>query len=188
MSVRWDVPTDIERSDDERRGTAHRLQYQPNLEKRHAQLKGTQLVAPMFLHDPARIEGLLCCHFIAMLLQALIERTIRTAMADRAFTELSLFPRTAAAPHPPPPASWRTSTACPATTSVTPRATSYILPTRTHRATTRSPRPTRHPRPRLHHRLMTASNWRAEASREVEGLGADGERPRKSLTPRSAQE
>ncbi|MFY2860141.1 hypothetical protein ACOJVU_10185 [Mycobacterium sp. THU-M104] len=43
--------------------------YQPNLEKRHAQLKGTQLVAPMFLHDTARIEGLLCCHFIAMLVQ-----------------------------------------------------------------------------------------------------------------------
>jgi hypothetical protein len=65
--------------------------YQPNLEKRNAQLKGTQLVAPMFLRDPARIEGLLCCHFIAMLIQALIERTIRTAMADRGLTELSLY-------------------------------------------------------------------------------------------------
>ena len=66
--------------------------YQPNLEKRHAQLKGTQLIAPMFLRDPARIEGLLCCHFIAMLIQALIERHIRTAMADRGLTELSLYP------------------------------------------------------------------------------------------------
>ena len=66
--------------------------YQPNLEKRHAQLKGTQLVAPMFLHDPARIEGLLCCHFIAMLTQALIERTIRVAMAERGIGELSLYP------------------------------------------------------------------------------------------------
>ena len=66
--------------------------YQPNLEKRHAQLKGTQLVAPMFLHDPARIEGLLCCHFIAMLTQALIERTIRLAMAERQISELSIYP------------------------------------------------------------------------------------------------
>ena len=66
--------------------------YQPNLEKRHAQLKGTQLVAPMFLREPARIEGLLCCHFIAMLIQALIERAIRTAMADRGLPELSLYP------------------------------------------------------------------------------------------------
>jgi transposase len=66
--------------------------YQPNLEKRHAQLKGTQLVAPVFLRDPARIEGLLCCHFIAMLIQALIEREIRTAMAARGLAELSLYP------------------------------------------------------------------------------------------------
>lgn len=66
--------------------------WQPNLEKRHAQLKGTQLVAPVFLRDPARIEGLLCCHFIAMLIQALIEREIRTAMATRGLPQLSLYP------------------------------------------------------------------------------------------------
>ncbi|MFU8841919.1 MAG: IS1634 family transposase [Nitriliruptoraceae bacterium] len=66
--------------------------WQPNLEKRHAQLKGTQLVAPMFLRDPARIEGLLCCHFIAMLIQALIERQIRLAMTKASLAELSLYP------------------------------------------------------------------------------------------------
>jgi transposase len=66
--------------------------WQPNLEKRHAQLKGTQLVAPMWLRDPARIEGLLTCHFIAMLISSLIERTIRRAMADQGLTELSLYP------------------------------------------------------------------------------------------------
>lgn len=66
--------------------------YQPNLEKRHAHLKGTQHVAPMFLRDPARIEALLACHFIAMLIQALIERQIRTAMAQAGLTELSLYP------------------------------------------------------------------------------------------------
>lgn len=66
--------------------------WQPNLEKRHAQLKGTQLVAPVFLHEPARIEGLLCCHFIAMLVQALIERQVRRAMADRGLAQLSVYP------------------------------------------------------------------------------------------------
>jgi transposase len=66
--------------------------WQPNLEKRHAQFKGTQLVAPVFLRDPARIEGLLCCHFIAMLIQALIERDIRAAMTSRGLAELSLYP------------------------------------------------------------------------------------------------
>jgi transposase len=66
--------------------------WQPNLEKRHAQLKGTQLVAPMWLRDPARIEGLLTCHFIAMLISSLIERTIRHAMVDAGLSELSLYP------------------------------------------------------------------------------------------------
>src|SRR5262245_24098598 len=37
--------------------------YQPHLERRHHQLKGIQLVAPMFLKSPARIEALLACHF-----------------------------------------------------------------------------------------------------------------------------
>jgi len=66
--------------------------YQPNLEKRHAQLKGTQLVAPMFLRDPARIEALLCCHFLALLVQALIERHLRAAMTDAGLAQLSLYP------------------------------------------------------------------------------------------------
>lgn len=66
--------------------------YQPNLEKRHAQLKGTQLVAPVFLHNPDRIEALLCCHFIAMLVQALIERQIRRAMQTAGLQQLSIYP------------------------------------------------------------------------------------------------
>ena len=66
--------------------------YQPNNEKRHAQFKGEQLVAPVFLKDPARIEGLLCCHFIAMLTQALLERDIRNAMATRGLLELCVYP------------------------------------------------------------------------------------------------
>jgi len=53
--------------------------YQPNLERRHAQLKGPQAVAPVLLRDPARIEALLCCHFLALLVEALIERQIRLA-------------------------------------------------------------------------------------------------------------
>jgi len=66
--------------------------WQPNLEKRHAQLKGTQLVAPMWLRDPARIEGLMTCHFIAMLISSLIERTIRQAMTNANLDQLSLYP------------------------------------------------------------------------------------------------
>jgi transposase len=66
--------------------------YQPNLEKRFSQLKSTQLVAPVLLHDPARIEALLCCHFIAMMIQSLIERQVRRAMKTKGLQQLSLYP------------------------------------------------------------------------------------------------
>jgi transposase len=74
--------------------------YQPNLERRHSQLKGHQLVAPVFLKDPVRIEGLLCCHFFALVVQALIEREIRAAMADADEANIPLYPelRACAAP------------------------------------------------------------------------------------------
>ncbi len=65
--------------------------YQPNLEKRHAQLKGTQLVAPVFLKDPPRIEGLLFCYYIALLTHALIERHIRWAMTRHSIDQLPLY-------------------------------------------------------------------------------------------------
>jgi transposase len=74
--------------------------WQPNLEKRHAQLKGTHHVAPMWLRDPARIEGLLACEFIALLVSALIERALRHAMHQRDIPNLAVYPedRTCTAP------------------------------------------------------------------------------------------
>jgi transposase len=74
--------------------------YQPHLERRHHCLKGTQAVAPVRLHTPARIEALLSCHFLALLVHALIERQIRTAMGKRGISALALYPeeRDCAAP------------------------------------------------------------------------------------------
>ncbi len=46
----------------------------------------------MLLKDPARIEGLLCCYFIALLSHALIEREARSAMAERGIDALPLYP------------------------------------------------------------------------------------------------
>jgi transposase len=66
--------------------------YQPHLEHRNAQLKGTQHVAPVWVRDPARIEALLACHFLALLIAALIERALRQAMATAGLAELSLYP------------------------------------------------------------------------------------------------
>jgi hypothetical protein len=46
----------------------------------------------VFLKSPARIEALLLCHFIAMLVQALVEREIRQAMATEQAGTIPLYP------------------------------------------------------------------------------------------------
>jgi len=74
--------------------------HQPSLERRHHQLKGDQLVAPMFLHDPARIEGLMTCHFIALLVHALVELEVRRAMAARGLKKIPLYPEQRACTSP----------------------------------------------------------------------------------------
>jgi transposase len=66
--------------------------YQPNLEKRHHQLKKVQDAAPVFLKNPTRIEGLFLCHFIALLCCCLAERELRAAMAHEQIEQLPLYP------------------------------------------------------------------------------------------------
>lgn len=66
--------------------------YQPNLERRNHLLKGPQEVAPVYLETAHRIEALLLCHFLAMLLEALLEREIRTAMSTQGLTGIPLYP------------------------------------------------------------------------------------------------
>jgi len=65
--------------------------YQPNLEKRHHQLKTVLSAAPVELKSAARIEGLACCEFIALLAQCLIERQLRAAMTRENVPELALY-------------------------------------------------------------------------------------------------
>jgi transposase len=66
--------------------------YQPNLEKRHHQLKSVQDAAPVTLKSPARIEALFACQFIALLACCLIERELRNAMTSQQITDLPLYP------------------------------------------------------------------------------------------------
>jgi transposase len=66
--------------------------YQPNLERRHHLLKSVQDADPIWLRDPARIEAIFCCQFLALLVGALIERQIRTAMHAAATTDIPLYP------------------------------------------------------------------------------------------------
>ncbi len=78
--------------------TAYR--YQPNLERRHHLLKSVQDADPLWLRDPARIEAIFCCQFLALLLGALIERQIRTAMRDANTAHIPLYPELRACPSP----------------------------------------------------------------------------------------
>jgi len=66
--------------------------YQPNLEKRHHQLKTVQDTAPVTLKSPTRIEALFACQFIALLACCLIERELRNAMTREQVVELPLYP------------------------------------------------------------------------------------------------
>jgi transposase len=65
---------------------------QPNLERRHHLLKSVQDADPIWLRDPARIEAIFCCQFLALLVGALIERQIRTAMKAAQTRDIPLYP------------------------------------------------------------------------------------------------
>lgn len=66
--------------------------FQPRLEKRHEQLKSVEDVAPVYLKKITRIEGLLFLYFIALLVQGLLEREVRQAMARENIEILPLYP------------------------------------------------------------------------------------------------
>jgi hypothetical protein len=66
--------------------------YQPNLERRHHLLKGIQDAAPVWIKTIPRIEAIFLCHFIALLISALIERQIRTAMQAAGIARLATYP------------------------------------------------------------------------------------------------
>ena len=49
-------------------------------------------VAPVYLKSAKRISALLCVYFFALLLQALVERELRRAMARSNIVSLPLYP------------------------------------------------------------------------------------------------
>lgn len=65
---------------------------QPTLEKRFQQTKTVHEIAPVLLKNPARIEALFTLYFLGLLVQALIERELRTAMRRARIAELPLYP------------------------------------------------------------------------------------------------
>jgi len=65
---------------------------QPTIEKRFEQVKTVHEIAPVYLKNEGRIEALFTLYFLALLVQALIERELRLAMKLRSIAELPLYP------------------------------------------------------------------------------------------------
>jgi transposase len=65
---------------------------QPTIEKRFSQLKTDYEVAPVYLKEVRRIQALLCLYFLALLVEALVERELRQAMKRETTESLPLYP------------------------------------------------------------------------------------------------
>ncbi|MDG6971124.1 MAG: hypothetical protein JRN54_08480 [Nitrososphaerota archaeon] len=76
------------------------FKYQPYLEKRFEQFNTVYKVAPIYLKKVSRIEGLLCLYFLALLVQALIERELLWAMKREGIVSLPVYPEERECPAP----------------------------------------------------------------------------------------
>jgi transposase len=74
--------------------------HQPHLERRFHECKSILDVMPVLLRNPARIEAFLFVYFIALFVEALIERELRRRMKAKGISSLPLYPeaRKCAAP------------------------------------------------------------------------------------------
>jgi hypothetical protein len=69
----------------------HAYKRQAVIEKRFSQLKTDFAVAPVYLKDVRRIQSLLCVYFLALLVEALLERELRQAMVREGIESLPLY-------------------------------------------------------------------------------------------------
>ena len=73
---------------------------QPRIEKRFEQIKTVHEIAPVCLKNEARIEALFTLYFLALLVQALIERELRHAMKRNDIDKLPIYPEQRQCRHP----------------------------------------------------------------------------------------
>lgn len=73
---------------------------QPMIEKRFEQIKTVHEIAPVFLKNEGRIEALFTLYFLALVIQALIERELRLAMKRDNIEHLPLYPEQRDCAHP----------------------------------------------------------------------------------------
>jgi len=75
-------------------------QHQPRLEKRFYQLKSVHQGAPTLFKKVERVEAMMFLFFLALILQAAIEREVREAMSESNIKALSVYPEHRLAYHP----------------------------------------------------------------------------------------
>jgi len=74
--------------------------YQPKLEKRFTQLKSIHNVMPLLFKKLERVEANMFLFFIALMIQSLIEREVRSKMKDDGLQSLEIYPERRDAAHP----------------------------------------------------------------------------------------
>jgi transposase len=65
---------------------------QPAIERRFKELKSVFEIAPVFLKNEGRIEALFFLYFVALLMEAIIQRELRRGMARNRVRDLPLYP------------------------------------------------------------------------------------------------
>jgi len=66
--------------------------FQPFLEKRFSQIKTYHEIAPMYLKKDERVVAYLHMHVMALMVAALIERTLRRAMQKKKLASIPIYP------------------------------------------------------------------------------------------------
>jgi transposase len=74
--------------------------YQPRLEKRFSQFKKIHHAAPLLFKKIERIEANMFGFFIALVVQALIEREVRNKMKEQKIEKIRVYPEQREASHP----------------------------------------------------------------------------------------
>jgi transposase len=74
--------------------------YQPRLEKRFCQFKNIHKAAPLLFKKITRVDANMFAFFIALIIQALIEREVRLKMKQHKVRSLQVYPENRDALHP----------------------------------------------------------------------------------------
>ncbi len=74
--------------------------YQPRLEKRFEQLKSVHNAAPTLCKKTERVEAMMFVFFMALMLQAVIEREVRKSMKHDQIDSIPVYPEHRLAEHP----------------------------------------------------------------------------------------